>query len=88
MLGAVEFYESRVAGLGAEFRQSTFKSLILDAYGRQCAVTRERALPALDAAHIRDYSERPEHDVRGRTPPALRCPPPVRRRLCHSHPAV
>jgi len=37
--------------------------LVLDAYGRQCAVTRERALPALDAAHIRSYSERPEHDV-------------------------
>jgi putative restriction endonuclease len=27
-------------------------------------VTRERALPALDAAHIRSFSERPEHDVR------------------------
>jgi putative restriction endonuclease len=26
-------------------------------------VTRERALPALDAAHIRSFSERPEHDV-------------------------
>jgi len=44
--------------------QGTFQSLILDAYGRQCAVTRERALPALDAAHIRRFSERPEHDVR------------------------
>jgi putative restriction endonuclease len=27
-------------------------------------VTRERALPTLDAAHIRRFSERPEHDVR------------------------
>jgi putative restriction endonuclease len=26
-------------------------------------VTRERALPALDAAHIRGFSERPEHGV-------------------------
>jgi putative restriction endonuclease len=43
--------------------QGIFQSLILDAYGRQCAVTREGALPALDAAHIRGFSERPEHDV-------------------------
>ena len=27
-------------------------------------MTRERALPALDAAHIRSFSERPDHDVR------------------------
>jgi putative restriction endonuclease len=46
------------------YGQGIFQSLILDAYGRQCAVTRERALPALDAAHIRSFSERPEHDVR------------------------
>ena len=45
-------------------KTGTFKSLILDAYGRQCAVTRERALPALDAAHVRGCTERPEHYVR------------------------
>jgi hypothetical protein len=32
------------------YGQGIFQSLILDAYGRQCAVTHERALPALDVA--------------------------------------
>lgn len=44
--------------------QGIFQAIVLDAYGRQCAITRERALPALDAAHIRSYQSRPEHDVR------------------------
>ena len=33
-------------------------------YGRQCAVTLEKALPALEAAHIRPFSEAPLHYVR------------------------
>ena len=37
--------------------QGAFRSQVVDAYGRRCAVTRERTLPALDAAHIRPYSE-------------------------------
>ena len=44
--------------------QGTFRALITDLYDRRCAITREKALPALEAAHIRPFSERPEHDVR------------------------
>jgi putative restriction endonuclease len=44
--------------------QGTFQTVITDVYRRQCAVTRAKALPALDAAHIRPFSERPEHYVR------------------------
>jgi putative restriction endonuclease len=44
--------------------QGAFRVLITDLYGRQCAVTRERALPALEAAHIRPFSERPIHEIR------------------------
>jgi len=33
--------------------QGTFRVLITDTYERRCAVTRERALPVLEAAHIR-----------------------------------
>jgi len=36
--------------------QGGFRELIADIYGRRCAVTRERTLPALEAAHIRPYS--------------------------------
>jgi putative restriction endonuclease len=35
--------------------QGSFRVRVLDAYGRRCAVTGERALPVLDAAHIQEY---------------------------------
>ena len=34
---------------------------MLDAYQRRCAVTNERTLPVLQAAHIRPYSESGPH---------------------------
>ncbi len=43
--------------------QGAFRFMVTDAYERRCAVTGERTLPVLEAAHIRPYSERPEHDV-------------------------
>ena len=43
--------------------QRAFRHVVIDAYGRRCAVTRERTIPALDAAHIRPYSEGGEHEV-------------------------
>jgi putative restriction endonuclease len=44
--------------------QGTFRAIIVDAYGRQCAVTRERALPALEAAHIQPFTHTETHHVR------------------------
>jgi len=35
--------------------QGSFRVRVLDAYARRCAVTGERALPVLDAAHIQQY---------------------------------
>ncbi len=43
--------------------QGTFRSIILDAYDRRCAVSGERTLPVLDAAHIVPFSERLRHEV-------------------------
>lgn len=37
--------------------QGTFRVIVRDNYDRRCAVTGERTLPALDAAHIRPYAE-------------------------------
>ncbi len=37
--------------------QGAFRVLVTDIYRRRCAVTAERTLPALDAAHIRPYAE-------------------------------
>jgi len=42
--------------------QGAFRILVTDMYRRRCAVTRERTLPALDAAHIRPYAEGGIHD--------------------------
>jgi putative restriction endonuclease len=43
--------------------QGAFRISVTGVYGRQCAITRERTLPILDAAHIRPYGEGGEHDV-------------------------
>jgi len=44
--------------------QGAFRVLVTDIYGRRCAVTQERTLPALEAAHIRPYGEGGEHEAR------------------------
>lgn len=44
--------------------QGTFRALVTDVYERRCAITREKALPALDAAHIQPFSEVRAHSVR------------------------
>jgi putative restriction endonuclease len=41
--------------------QGTFRIVVTDAYDRRCAITRERTLPALEAAHIRPYADGGSH---------------------------
>jgi putative restriction endonuclease len=41
--------------------QGAFRVLITDLYHRRCAVSAERTLPALEAAHIRPYTDGGEH---------------------------
>jgi putative restriction endonuclease len=43
--------------------QGSFRILVTDNYGRRCAITRERTLPALDAAHIRPFADGGSHQV-------------------------
>jgi len=43
--------------------QGAFRIAVTDAYGRQCAVSGGKVLPALEAAHIKPYSEGGRHDV-------------------------
>lgn len=46
----------------ARLGQGAFRVLVTDAYNRRCAVTNEKTLPALEAAHIKSYSaEGPNH---------------------------
>ncbi len=42
--------------------QGSFRALVTDIYERRCAVTQERTLPALEAAHIRPYHDGGRHD--------------------------
>jgi putative restriction endonuclease len=41
--------------------QGAFRVLVTDAYNRRCAVTGERTLPVLEAAHIRPYAHKGPH---------------------------
>lgn len=43
--------------------QGAFRLLVTDSYDRRCAVTRERTLPVLDAAHIIPYGEGGTHEA-------------------------
>lgn len=43
--------------------QRSFRVAVLDSYGRRCAVTNEKTLPALEAAHIRAYRDVQEHVI-------------------------
>jgi putative restriction endonuclease len=43
--------------------QGSFRLLIAEAYRKRCAITRERTLPVLEAAHIRPYSRGGEHEL-------------------------
>jgi putative restriction endonuclease len=42
--------------------QGAFRIMVTDAYRRRCAITGERALPALEAAHIRPFAEGGSHN--------------------------
>ena len=46
--------------------QGAFRLLVTDAYQRRFAVTGERTLPVLDAAHIRPYAELGPHRIENR----------------------
>ena len=43
--------------------QGEFRVAVMDVYRRRCAVTAERTLPVLDAAHIRPFASGGEHEI-------------------------
>jgi len=45
----------------ARLGQGSFRILVTDAYHRRCAVTNEKTLPALEAAHIKSFSKKGPH---------------------------
>lgn len=61
--------ESEAERYGAPFLtrvrlgQGAFRVLVTDAYQRNCAISGERTLPVLEAAHIRPYADEGPHQV-------------------------
>ena len=47
----------------ARLGQGAFRVLVTEAYHRRCAITGERTLPVLEAAHIRPYAESGPHRI-------------------------
>lgn len=47
----------------ARLGQGSFRVLVTNAYSRRCAMTGERTLPVLEAAHIKDYAESGPHSI-------------------------
>src|SRR6266487_5936792 len=43
--------------------QGAFRLTVTEVYGRSCAVTKEKTLPILEAAHIRPYKDGGAHEV-------------------------
>jgi putative restriction endonuclease len=43
--------------------QRSFRVAVLDSYERRCAITNEKTLPVLEAAHIRDYRDVQVHAI-------------------------
>lgn len=43
--------------------QGAFRILVTDSYHRRCAITGEKTLPALDAAHIRPFADGGAHEA-------------------------
>lgn len=63
--------------------QGAFRVVVIDDYQRRCAITSEKTLPALDAAHIRPYGEGGEHAPSNGILLRRRYSQPVRCRLRH-----
>lgn len=47
----------------ARLGQGSFRTLVIDAYQRRCAITGEHTLPVLEAAHIVPYSNQGPHHI-------------------------
>ena len=43
--------------------QGAFRVIVTEAYHRRCAITGEKTLPVLDAAHIRSFSQNGPHSA-------------------------
>lgn len=60
--------------------QGAFRLMVMDSYDRRCAITGERTLPVLEAAHIKPFAGEQTHEVANGKVDAIGSPPAVRSR--------
>ena len=60
LLRLIEALDELVA---ARRGQGAFRFMVMDAYERRCAITGERTLPVLEAAHIRPFADHATHEI-------------------------
>jgi putative restriction endonuclease len=66
---APDIMAEKAAGYGApilvlpRLGQGGFRVMVTDAYMRRCAITQEKTLPALEAAHIKPFRENGPHSI-------------------------
>ena len=53
----LSFDDGKPAPVRPRLGQGAFRIIVTDLYGRKCAVTGEKTMPALEAAHIRPYAD-------------------------------
>ena len=54
---------TRPAIIQARLGQGSFRSQVIESYGKRCSMTGERTLPVLEAAHIKPFSKNGEHKI-------------------------
>ena len=66
-LGSEEHQEFSLFGRPTQIQprlgNANFRAMIFQAYNQRCAITSERTLPVLEAAHIKPYASGGEHSV-------------------------
>ena len=67
LAAAISQPEDRIFGdpilMAPRLGQGAFRIMVTDFYERRCAVTREKSLPVLEAAHIKPVAERGTHRI-------------------------
>jgi putative restriction endonuclease len=61
--GSSEYRYGKEQLIKPRIGQGAFKVLITDVYQRRCAITGEKTLPVLEAAHIKPYSLNGPHAI-------------------------
>lgn len=62
--GRNEPFTEKSSWLSQELDRGAFKLLITDAYQRKCAITGEKTLPVLEAAHIKPFGQEGPYEIK------------------------